>query len=195
MNRLATALAVSIFTAAPLLAGPPWISIEYPTNPFHADTRGAIALVHTFHHGTAVQYPVSARAEGIVKGRRVSVPLQVRATYRPGVWAIRGDLPENGTAWVIVATMNAGSAEASASALLGLDGDMELAAVKVPTRMQDDWIIPQVASDAEVDAMLRRTVAVARASRGVSPDLGVLPGALGLLGLMLAPFGARRLRR
>ena len=41
------------------LFGPPWISIETPVNPYDASTRDAFLLVHTFHHGTQADAPVS----------------------------------------------------------------------------------------------------------------------------------------
>ena len=88
------AAALTVATVTPALAGPPWISAEYPSNPFHDDTRGALMLVHTFHHGFARQFPLSGVAEGIVKGRRQTVQLQVTPTYREGVYAVRGNVPK-----------------------------------------------------------------------------------------------------
>src|SRR5437868_1676283 len=67
------AAALSAFLAAPALAGPPWISIELPVNPYDESTRGAFLLVHEFHHGTPVSYIVTGTAEGIVNGERRSI--------------------------------------------------------------------------------------------------------------------------
>ena len=45
-----TALLVAGLPAA-AVAGPPWVSIELPANPWDETTRGAFLLVHAFHHG------------------------------------------------------------------------------------------------------------------------------------------------
>ena len=77
--------------AAPgsVVAGPPWISIEYPVNPFDRTTRGAHLLVHAYYHGTPVAYPVSGTAEGIVNGERRTMTLRFETTSRTGVYALR----------------------------------------------------------------------------------------------------------
>lgn len=141
------------------IPGPPWISVEYPANPHHADTRGAIALVHTYHHGSARQFPVTGRAVGIVDGRRVTAPLDIRATYRPGVYAVRGNLPEG--AWVLAVDMD----DRDASALVALDRAGDVTAVRVPGTDRDGWRIPHTATTADIDRLLRTTVAMATLDR------------------------------
>jgi len=69
MTRLligALAAALNVPSAAPAptaIAGPPWISIEYPVNPYDATTRDAFLVVHAFHHGVPTAFPVSGTAE------------------------------------------------------------------------------------------------------------------------------------
>ena len=63
--------------ATPAQAGPPWIAVEYPANPLHADSRGAILLVNTFHHGELREFPLLGWAEGMVDGRRVRRELTI----------------------------------------------------------------------------------------------------------------------
>lgn len=185
MRRIASLLALVFLAASPALAGPPWISVEYPVNPFHQDTRGALALVHTFHHGVAMQFPVTARAEGYVGGKRVSIPLQVSDTYRRGVHAVRGELPKGGTAWVLVFDLTDTETTYRASAMLALDGNGQLAGVEVPRRgIERNPLTPRLATNEDVDAMLRRTLMIARATAGRQPDLGMLPGAAALIGLL-----------
>ena len=46
---LVTALTLTAFSSA--LAGPPWIAIEYPANPFDRTSRDAFLTVRTYHHG------------------------------------------------------------------------------------------------------------------------------------------------
>ena len=64
--RFAPALLALTLAAAPLHAGPPWISIELPANPLNATTRGMFLLVRSYHHGDAMQMPVTGTATGLV---------------------------------------------------------------------------------------------------------------------------------
>ena len=169
--------ALTLTTVTPAFAGPPWISAEYPSNPFHPDTKGALLLIHTFHHGAAMQFPISGVAEGIVKGRRQSVPLQLKSTYREGVYAVRGDLPKDGN-WALVVTMGDGDAKATLLASLGRDG--EVLAVNVPHDMKNGWIVPRAATPAEIDAALKSSVALGNAGRNTATG-----AAFGFLGLLL----------
>lgn len=173
LTLLAAALALPLLTAAttaaPIAApaaddavGPPWISVEYPANPHHPDTRDALALIHTYHHGSARAAPMAGRAVGIVDGRTVTAPLSVERTYRPGVYAVRGELPSG--AWVLAVDMTEG---AEASALVALNGNREVTAVRIPGERRDGWVIPRTATSADVDALLRTSVALAEAGRHI----------------------------
>src|SRR3970040_2287683 len=77
LGSLAAALAIPLaaFTHAPVAVGPPWISIEYPVNPYDATTRDAFLQVNAYHHGTPVTIPVGGTAEGLVDGKRQSITL------------------------------------------------------------------------------------------------------------------------
>ena len=72
--------------SSPAVLGPPWISIEYPVNPYDSDARGAYLMVHAFHHQTPTGLPVEGRAEGLVAGARKTVTLEFRATSKSGVF-------------------------------------------------------------------------------------------------------------
>lgn len=178
---------VATLTAA---AGPPWISIEYPANPHDAETRRALMVVHTYHHGAAVGAEMSARALATVDGRRVSVPLQVRETSRPGVYAVRGTLPGNGAS---VVTVTRGSGANAATALIAMDGNREVLAVRVPHRSVENgkWLVPRAPTADEVDALLLTASAMSDAG-----SLRVATGAGAALLLLLAvPSGAWLTRR
>ena len=102
MGALALALALPVNASTALAAfGPPWISIEYPVNPYDQATKDAYLVVHAFHHGTAMAVPVAGTAEGMVRGERKSVSLEFRATSRPGVYALKRQWPTEGT-WTLV---------------------------------------------------------------------------------------------
>ena len=158
--KLRAALLITILAATPALAGPAFISIEYPANPFDQATKDAIVLVHTYHHGIPMQFPVRAYAEGVVNGAHQRITLQVVATSRTGVWAVKGQLPANGS-WVVRADMTDSETHAIASALIAIT-DGQLAAVQTPFRMRGGWRIPLEATQADVDALLATQARFAR---------------------------------
>ncbi|MCC6930233.1 MAG: hypothetical protein IT359_14705 [Gemmatimonadaceae bacterium] len=137
--------------------GPPWISIEYPVNPYDATTRSAFLVVHAFHHGTPTGFPVSGSAEGLVNGERRSIPLRFTTTSRTGVFALERQWPNDGT-WTLVVSIAQGP-EDNASAIVELGRGGEVAAVRVPTRRQDGWTIPAAVAMQDIDASLRQRAA------------------------------------
>jgi hypothetical protein len=138
---------------APTPAGPPWISIEYPVNPYDQTTRGAFLLVHAFHHGTAVDFPVIGTAEGLVSGQRRSVSLEFERTSRPGVYALRKQWPNDGV-WTLVVTVKQGP-EDGVSAVVELNTAGQVANVQVPTRTERGYTIPAKVAMSDVEARLR----------------------------------------
>jgi hypothetical protein len=139
------------------LAGPPWISIEYPANPYDATTRDAFLVVHAFHHGTPMDFPVSGTAEGLVDGRRRSVSLEFQRTSRPGVYALRKQWPNEG-AWTLLVAVAQGP-EDKVTAIVELGGSGAVASVRVPTRQQRGWTVPAPVAMSEIDAELRARAA------------------------------------
>ena len=202
-NRLVPLFAAAMLAAiaaTPATAGPPWISVEHPVNPHHSDTRDALALVHTYHHGDARHFPLEGRAEGVVDGRQVRLPLRIEQTYRKGVYAVRGELPDG--AWVLVLTMTDTESGARASALVALDG-RRVTRVQVPGEERNGWMVPRQATAGDIESMMRTSVALARLGQESSTELSGarLEGALGVAGalLLMAPLtllgrAARRAR-
>ncbi len=145
------------------LVGPPWISIEYPVNPYDAATRGAYLVVHAFHHGTPVGLPVSGTAEGIVNGARRSVPLTFAATSRAGVYTLTRQWPNEGT-WTLLVAVAQGP-EDKVTAVVDLTAAGEVGSVRVPTRKQDGYTLPAAVAMATIDASLRERAATQSAPR------------------------------
>lgn len=155
-----TALAVTALAwAAPSASvagfGPPWISIESPPNPHDRATRGALLVVRTYHHGTQVDQGVRGTAEGLVGTERRAVRLTFDKTTQPGVYALRHQWPAEGRWALVIST----GANGGATALVALDGRGQVASVTVPTRQQGDWSVPRAVTGAEVNALLRGSVA------------------------------------
>jgi hypothetical protein len=156
MTRLligALAAALNIPFAAPRPAGPPWISIEYPVNPYDQTTRGAFLVVHAFHHGTPVGFPVSGTAEGIVNGQRQSIKLDFQETSRTGEYALRKQWPDQGTWTLVISVMQ--REEDKVSAIIDLASDGQVAHINVPTQRRDGWVVPAKVAMADVEAGLR----------------------------------------
>ena len=151
---------VAVLAMAPAPVGPPWISIEYPPSPFDATTRDAFLLVHAFHHGTPMNFPVAGKAEGVVGGTRRSVALDFTRTSRQGVYALKKQWPAEGN-WVLAidVTQDGGM---KAGALVELASTGDVVKVTVPTsRNAEGWAIPRAITSAEVEAALKQRVALA----------------------------------
>lgn len=194
---LALASLLAAAAARPALAGPPWISIELPASPFGAETRGAFLLVRTYHHFTAVQLVMSGTAEGLVDGRRRSIPLEIASTSTTGLFTLRKQWPNEGV-WVLKIT--ADQANAAATALVGVGSSGEVTMVRVPLSVTGG---PRPVSDPEVGVLLR-SLAAGRApspmAAGLAGDLvGRVPlwllGAGGVLAAFPLGFGLGRRRR
>jgi hypothetical protein len=145
----------ALAVVAALFVGPPWISIEYPVNPHDQSMRGAMLLVHVFHHSTPTAYPIEGTAEGIVNGERRSIKLKFTETARPAVYGLSRQWPTEGV-WTLVIKMSPGDQGTDvASAVVELGPQGEIASVRVPTREERGWTIPTDVSMAEIDRALR----------------------------------------
>lgn len=188
--------AASLLAASTIaVAGPPWISLEYPPNRLDPQARGAFAVVHIYHHEHQGQFPVEGTAEGVVDGKRVSIPLRFTRVGDRGSWAVRGEIPEEGN-WVLVIRGADGVTGVEVSLLAALaDGNREVSFVKVPRASDGNW--PRLATDRDVESMLRSAVVVAEA-QGASPFRSITVGeaAMGLGGaLLLLPLGLAAARK
>ncbi len=180
---LAAALTLTMVATTPAVAGPPWISAEFPANPHETASRGAFLLVHTYHHGTPTQFRLSGTAEGLVNGRRQTLPLEIVATEKPGVYAVRFK-PQSSGAWVLAFKMGD---EGGAGMLVAVNKEGEPSSVRVPSRSAEGgrWIIPRTLNPQDIDAALRTQTAL---NAGGNQDLGsrgVPAGAVLALGLVL----------
>lgn len=171
--------------------GPPWIAIELPANPLDPSTRGALVLVRTYHHDVLVPRTLTCAFEGIVDGDRLSASCRVEDTRWPGVYAIRGDLPEGGV-WMLV--VSGGERQEFGTALVEFTGAGEVSGVRVPSRRDGRWRVPTPVSDHDVTSMLRaRWNALSHADDGHFMKLAGF-GVLALIP-MAGLLAARRRRR
>jgi hypothetical protein len=153
------ALGSLLATTAFVTSGPPWFSIEYPANPYDSASRGAFLLVHAFHHGTPVNFPVSGTAEGLVKGARRTISLEFKNTSRPGVYALQQQWPIEGV-WTLVLGVTQGEGEFNtARAVVELSPTGQVASVSVPTTRSGNYLVPAGVSMAQVENALRARAA------------------------------------
>jgi hypothetical protein len=164
LHSFALAAVLTVATSTAALAGPPWISIEYPANPFDATSRGAFLTVRTYHHRDFQSKTVTGTAEGVVDGKRQSMRLDIRAGSQPGMYVVRWQRPAAGR-WVLV--INSGSSGVTeATAVVEISPSGGVAGVTVPTRtIGNGWISPRAVATAEIDALLQGR---ALASAGVA---------------------------
>ncbi len=152
-SRLAFA---ALLAAAPsaAMAGPPWISIELPANPWDRDTREAFLVVHTYHHGTVIDAPLTGTAEGIVDGKRRSVILSFEKTGRSGVYSLRNQWGNSGR-WVLLISLSQSPREHDiAQAVVTVSENGTVTSVRVPTQPGREGNMPRRATAAEVSAAL-----------------------------------------
>ena len=100
-----------------------------------------------------------ATAEGIVNGRRQTLPLDIRRLPQAGMYAVRFQKPAQGT-WMLVIISSQNGAFA-ASALVNIDSGGGVASVSVPSNTIENgrWRVPRRVASAEVDAILKNTAA------------------------------------
>lgn len=139
--------------ALALVAGPPWISIEYPANPLDPSTRGGYLLVHAFHHQTATEAAISGEAVTWVNGQRRAVPLRFERTSRPGVYKLTKQW-NDGTPYVLVITAGEGE-HGSATALVSVTAAGAVAKVEVPSEPYRDFRVPRAAGERDIAAAFR----------------------------------------
>ncbi len=179
------ALLALTLAAAPLHAGPPWISIELPANPLNATTRGMFLLVRSYHHGDAMQMPVTGTATGLVKGKRQTVTLTFERTNMPGVYALRKSWPSEG-AWVLA--MNVGGREGP-TALVGVGTDGRVHSVDVPTQTEGRNTWGREVTEKDIDDALREVASIGAPRE---PDRAGLAGLALLLPITLGVAALRR---
>ncbi|HKV51873.1 MAG TPA: hypothetical protein VJO52_11800 [Gemmatimonadaceae bacterium] len=139
--------------AAPLAAHafkwPPWLSVEWPVNPYDRANRDALLLVHAaMHEGVPTTHDMSGTAEGIVGGERRSVALRFDATSEPGVFALRRQWPASGD-WLLRITL-----AGSTTALVSLSRAGGITSVEVPMQVGSGSPLPRSVVAHDIDSAL-----------------------------------------
>ncbi|HEX7977905.1 MAG TPA: hypothetical protein VF461_04845 [Gemmatimonadaceae bacterium] len=135
--------------------GGPWLSIETPANPYLASGDGALFLVRTYVHQTPAELPVAGRAEGIVDGKRRSVPFTLAKTTQPGAYVVRPEWGGKGIWTVLVTAMPEATNSWKMQAVVDVGADGAIEKVTLPRAANR---APRALTDAEVEDWLRARV-------------------------------------
>lgn len=128
---------------------PPWLSIEYPVNPYDRANRDALLLVHAaMREAVPTRRDLTGTAEGIVNGQRKSVALRLDPTSQPGVFAVRRQWPTQGS-WMLEITL-----AKSTTALVSLDRFGAVSSVSIPMHTGSGERFPRTVAAHEIDSAL-----------------------------------------
>jgi hypothetical protein len=156
MTRIGIAAAALL--AAPVMGGGFWITVE--RNTAAPETGGLVRV-------TGCQRPqdaqVTARAEGLVNGRRESAGVQLRATGRAGVYEIRRPRLSAG-AWVLAVTARLGEAVTSELAPLDAGGAVAPAGERSGAQKPGQFAYRPLTAE-DVEAALRQLAGQPSAGR------------------------------
>ena len=164
LRKFALLAGLTALVSTVATAGPPWIAIEYPSNPHDPYTRDALLTVRTYHHGDLMAFHLSGTAEGIVNGKRQSMPLDIRRLPQAGIYAVRWQKPAQGSWMLVITSSHEENGPPAATALVMIDSHGGVASINVPydTIENGRWHVPRRVAASEVDAMLRGAATLAR---------------------------------
>lgn len=151
-------LVALLVVTSPLFAGPPWLAIELPPNPFDRASRGAFLLVHAFHHAGDAHDPLSGRAIGVVGGQRRNVTLNFERTSRPGVYALKNQWGDQGEWTLIITNRQADHGEGNTAEVMVRVSGAKVIGVDAATGKSTHAelpLVPRRFTDAEIEASLR----------------------------------------
>lgn len=143
-------LVLIMIWAAVALAGGFWITVEAPPSPSNGEFKEAVAVVRALGCHNPSDAAMSATAEGLVNGRRQSMPIRLTAMSK-GVYAIKPQWPSQGV-WVLAITGEYNGHTSSVLVELGSGGKVQVTNGKGKGRFAEG--IPRKFSAGEIDAAL-----------------------------------------
>ena len=181
-------LTLAVFAISlPALAGGFQLSIETPGAQGDPQLKEVVLIARTFGCHQPADAKLSATAEGLVNGRRETLPIDLRS-IGSGVYAIKRQWPAEGK-WVLALTGSYNGMTSSVLVELGSKGE-----VLPGTRLEEGAIKGVHAKGArrkwiaeDLDAALQSWVSASQAPSDTD-DLGPLP--LGLMTWLAAGLGA-----
>ena len=135
-----------------VILGPPWITIEYPGNPYDQATRNAYLVVHTYHHMAPVFADLRGEAVTWEGGHRKATPLRFGETGRTGAYTLERQW-STGRPTVLVITY--GGEHGTVTALVSVSAEGVVTRVDVPSRPYENIVVPRDPTPADEIAALR----------------------------------------
>jgi hypothetical protein len=99
---LAVFLTAVAITSPSLAGGPPSFAFEAPSG-----SSDPVLIVHAFSCHQPTDAAVRASAEGVVDGKRKTIPLQLKSSGATGVYSVTRQWPAQGS-WVLVFNIDRG---------------------------------------------------------------------------------------
>jgi hypothetical protein len=103
MKRTLMTIAAVLISTSVALAGGVQLRADVSKTPRNFKKGEAVLQVTTLNCGTPKTLPLEGRAEGVVNGRRQTVPLKVTKTGAVGVYDVAAQWPAEGR-WVLIFT-------------------------------------------------------------------------------------------
>ena len=141
-------IGLALLTVAATTAGGFQLRVEVPK-----EGSDAVLLVRTYRCHQPEKAKVSGTAEGIVKGQRVSVPIQLK-TVAKGVYAVEQQWPD-GTSWVLAFSGHYRGHHTSTLVTLDEQGDVAVRQTERGTEL-DVRVLNRKLSDADIEVALQR---------------------------------------
>jgi hypothetical protein len=145
---LALALA-TLAAAAPALAGSLTLQADDPVTNAEATAKHAVVMAHTTACMSPEKTVITATAEGIIKGNRISIPLRVIRLSAPGAYAVTRQWPAEGTWAVKMIVTNPEYKDHAVSILVPAEGG-----AAVLSRAKNFYNAP---SESEIDMVLKQS--------------------------------------
>jgi hypothetical protein len=150
MRRFLVAVLAAGFVAAPIFAGALTLQAEDPKANPEAVAKNAVVAVHTTACNSPEKTVITASAEGIVNGKRVTMPLTVIRLSQPGAFAVKQEWPSGGTWAVTMIATNPDYKNYATSVVVPADaGAKSWAKAKVfyhaPSAQEIDSVLKQAA--------------------------------------------------
>ncbi len=133
-TRKVFGLVATLASAAALMAGGFTLDIGRPSANPEAQAQHAVLIVRSYACAHPEKTSITATAEGIVNGKRETIPLKLIPLANPGAYVVRQQWPARGR-WVVTLSATNSAFGWQPSALVSVNGDSaNFASVKRTSR-------------------------------------------------------------
>jgi hypothetical protein len=137
MHKVLTAAIVAFLSISPAFAGALVLQVDNPRSSPEAAAKNAVVLARVTECMSPEKTVVAATAEGVVRGVRQTIPLNLIRLATPGLYAVARDWSNEGTWAVRIVVRNPDYGTYVTSAIVPVAGPFHAEAVtklfRVPT--------------------------------------------------------------